>query len=327
MYCPADAIKVGGPGMTIVVDWDKCTGCGICVNVCPNQAYTLRNKGYKQIIDTCCRKITESGVLNISCGWSELPKNPSIVPFECIGIINMVDILLLYLRGARQIIIAFGDCVECDSKSGFKILQKELSALQTLAPVFEDISDVDIKYNNDNVVITFPKQMPIIRPIEEEKPNPTVNRRGMFSFFKDNVKETALKSASMMSVEKLDPRTIIKFEHAVSSRRKLFLDSVLNLGRLKVAETATGKLFNNIKIDDSCIFCGMCVRFCGSGALTINEDKTIITFNASKCNSCMLCQKACYHNKLKYTDTLGLKDFFTDVIVAEKKVSEKPSDT
>ena len=74
-------------------------------------------------------------------------------------------------------------------------------------------------------------------------------------------------------------------------------------------------LFNNIVIDETCVYCGMCARFCNTGALYINDERTEITFNPSKCISCKLCERACYHNKLHYKDTLNLKTFFHDNVL------------
>ena len=71
-------------------------------------------------------------------------------------------------------------------------------------------------------------------------------------------------------------------------------------------------------IDESCVYCGMCARFCNTGALYINDERTEITFNPSKCISCKLCERACYHNKLHYKDTLNLKTFFQDNVLVSR---------
>ncbi len=323
LNCPADAINVGGPGMTIRVDWEKCTGCGICVNVCPSQAYTLRHGGYKQIIDNCCRAVSPDGTLIIACAQADSALGTGTATMECLGFLNAVDILALYLRGAKKIIFRHGDCSECASKHGDKILSKETDVLKELSGIFEDTAGMTADFSGSGLVIEFPRQKPIIRPKEEEKPNPAVDRRGLFSFFTQNIKESAIKSASMMTVEKLEPRTLISFEQYLPQRRRLFLDSIMNLGGLVSPEAATGRLFNNISIDDSCVFCGMCVKFCCTGALKMNEEKTEITFNPSKCTSCMLCEKACYHGKLHYKDSLELKDFFSDIPTVKRSPEEK----
>ena len=62
----------------------------------------------------------------------------------------------------------------------------------------------------------------------------------------------------------------------------------------------------------------MCARFCNTGALDINEERIEITFNPSKCISCRLCEKACYHNKLHYKGILNLKTFFQDNVLVSR---------
>ena len=66
----------------------------------------------------------------------------------------------------------------------------------------------------------------------EEKPNPTVNRRGMFSFFKNTLQESILKSADMFTVEKLEDRTKVEFTHEETARRKQFLECIMSLGNI-----------------------------------------------------------------------------------------------
>lgn len=319
LNCPVNAIEIGSPGGTITVDWDKCTGCGICVNVCPTQVYTLRNAGYKSFIDNCCRNIKADGSLEICCKEREAMAGSVTASIECVGILNTVDFLALYLRGARKISIKYGDCGDCYSKNGEKVLGKNIIKLQELGGIFEDLNDLSVENDNHGAkTIIFPKQMPIKRPAEEEKPNPVVDRRGLFTFFTNNIKDTAFKSASLMTVEQLDPKTVISFEKFMPQRRRIFLDSIMELGRLARGETATGELFNSIEISDLCVYCGMCVRFCGPKALSMNEEKTEICFNASLCVSCKLCEKACYHKRLSYNDTAFLKDFFSEVLLVKK---------
>ncbi|MDH5462137.1 MAG: ferredoxin family protein, partial [Candidatus Bathyarchaeota archaeon] len=40
IWGPVNApLKLGIRGSNVAVDWDICTGCGICLNVCPAQVY------------------------------------------------------------------------------------------------------------------------------------------------------------------------------------------------------------------------------------------------------------------------------------------------
>lgn len=316
--CPAEAISVGAPGETVTVDWDKCCGCGICVSQCPAQCYKLRHGGYKTFMENCCKSISPRGELVLACaeygGFSG-----RAAAIECAGILNMTDFLALYLRGARKITVKFGLCSECGSKYGGSVLEREVKLLEQIGRVFQDLNDMEIVYESDCIRIAFSKQYPVFVPESDEKPNPALNRRGIFSYFKNTLKEAALKSADMITVEDMQDRTKIDFSHELTARRKLFLDSIMQLGNLTETEVDTGRNFNDIAIDESCVYCGMCARFCNTGALEINDERSEITFNPSKCISCGLCERACYHNKLHYKPTLDLRRFFSDNVLVSRK--------
>lgn len=316
--CPVHAIEVGGPGMTITVDWDKCTGCGICTGVCPGQAFNLRNLGYKDFIDKCCKNIQSDGTFEIGCKDAEIVRGAGVASVECLGVLNMVDFMTLYLCGARKIHLKYGDCGDCASKNGEKILSDAVLKLQEFSGIFEDLNDLHVEKGRREILITFPKQLPIHRPTSEVKPNPIVGRRGLFSYLTNNLKETAFKSASLMAVQKLEERTVVTFDVFQTERRKAFLESIMSLGGLTCSTAPKGDYFNAIEISPLCVYCGMCVKFCGPKALTINKERTKIFFNASKCISCGLCERACYHGRLQYKDTVELKDFFSNVLLVDK---------
>lgn len=316
--CPQDAIKVGNVGMTINLDHQKCTGCGICINVCPSETYYLRHNGYEELIDNCCKSIKYDGVLHIACSKAENIAGLDVASIECVGIFNVVDLLSLYLKGARKIVFKCGDCATCDSKHGNEILLKEVELIKELSGVFEYLDNFFCHSSNSEIILDFPKSFAIYKPKKKEKENPKVDRRGLFSFFTKNLKDTALKSAVIMTPQKLEKQTTISFEQSVPFRRKVFLNNIMELGNILNQNVATGRLFNNITIDKDCIYCGMCAKFCNTGALAINKDKSEITFNPSKCISCQLCEKACFHNKLHYKDTLNLKYFFSDISLIKR---------
>ena len=70
---------------------------------------------------------------------------------ECAGIFNVVDILVLYLRGASKMTIKYGICSECQSKHGSKVLEQEIKHLQLLSTIFSDLKDMEIIFESDSV--------------------------------------------------------------------------------------------------------------------------------------------------------------------------------
>ncbi len=60
-----------------------------------------------------------------------------------------------------------------------------------------------------------------------------------------------------------------------------------------------------ISIDkDKCVGCGLCVRICPTGSLTIMSGKA--SFNPVRCNYCLDCLKVCPKEALTYTEDLSL---------------------
>ena len=45
--------------------------------------------------------------------------------------------------------------------------------------------------------------------------------------------------------------------------------------------------------EDTCIHCGACTSVCLSGALSMDKENWLISFNDEKCLGCELCVKAC----------------------------------
>lgn len=58
-----------------LVNWDKCTGCGECVTVCPVACFKMTDGKSEPILSTncidCgnCKEICPSGAIIISIGW------------------------------------------------------------------------------------------------------------------------------------------------------------------------------------------------------------------------------------------------------------------
>ncbi|ADP77068.1 4Fe-4S ferredoxin iron-sulfur binding domain protein [Methanothermus fervidus DSM 2088] len=79
--CPSDAIK--SINDAIVIDRDKCIGCGSCVNVCPVGAIFLDERGLAEKCDLCidfeeplCVKVCPTGCLRENFSdEDDIPKN------------------------------------------------------------------------------------------------------------------------------------------------------------------------------------------------------------------------------------------------------------
>ncbi len=317
MYCATDAIKMSErPGMTIKIDRDKCTDCGICVNVCPTDSYRFLVNTHKDIMLNLIKNIRKNGSIHIYC--SQRVEADDSVFVNCHGILEMTDILTLYLSGASKITFRYDDCEECVIKNGYKILSQSIENLKLLTTMFSYLVGTEITKSPSEIVIQFSKQFDIVEIKEEVKVEELVDRRGMFSFYKNRGVDSAKSVAGYLIPREEPDRVLVSFETYQPNSRARFLDTIMKLGDLLVDTVQTGRYFNMIEIDSDCVYCGVCAKFCPTGALSIDEDRTELRFNPSKCVSCYLCQPACYHNKLRYEAELNLELFFDNIILISK---------
>ena len=317
MHCATDAIKMSErPGMTIKIDRDKCTDCGICVNVCPTDSYRFLINTHKDRISNLIKNIRKNGSLDVYCSM-RLESDDNVF-VNCHGILEMTDILILYLSGASKITFRYDDCEECAIKNGYKILSESIKNLELLTTMFSYLTGTEIIKKTSEIVIQFPKQFDIVEIKEEVKVEEVVDRRGMFSFYKNRTVDSA-KSVAVYLIPAEEPdRVLVSFETYQPNSRARFLDTIMKLGDLLIDSVPTGRYFNMIEINSDCVYCGVCAKFCPTGALSIDEDRTELRFNPSKCVSCYLCQPACYHNKLHYEAELNLELFFDNIILISK---------
>ncbi len=320
MHCDTDAIKMSErPGMTIKIDRDKCTDCGICVNICPTDSYRFLINTHNEIISNLIKNIRKNGSIHIYC--SERVESDDNVFVNCHGILEMTDILILYLSGASKITFRYGNCEDCIIKNGYKIFSQSIENLKLLIEMFSSLVGTEITRTSSEIVIQFPKQFDIVEIKEDKKVEEVVDRRGMFSFYKNRTVDSAKSVATYLIPREEPDRVLVSFETYQPKSRTRFLDTIMKLGDLLVNTVQTGRYFNMIEIDRDCVYCGVCAKFCPTGALSIDEDRTELQFNPSKCVSCYLCQPACYHNKLRYQAELNLELFFDNIILISKEES------
>ena len=336
--CPTQAIKVGQVGTKITVEWDKCSYCGICVNICPTGVYGIREMSYASFLDAYLLKLSDKGVLKLSCKEISNQEDKTPKPLalaqkapdvdkaalvECLGIFGLPDILYLYTNGANIVNFEFPKCEKCPNRYGRAIFEEELDELEKLTEYFENLKGTQITRAEDGIKIVFPKQFErkVISKKEEKaaKNAEPVTRRGMFDLMRKNAMDTALRSATLLTPQEIPSRTLLSDTKEVPAKRRIFLDSLINLGKLLKDTIPTGPYFYSVEIDNGqCAFCKVCTRFCSTGALSVSDDGKQILFTAAHCVSCGMCKISCYRQYIKQNKTVPLRDLFSAITICSK---------
>ncbi len=119
LACPAGAIT---HGKEMVIDEDKCRGCGTCSASCPSRCIKWPNinwyRRYHEVMTT------ETPVLG--CNKSEL--KPVNVFFPCVGCIGweFISAAILGCKKNKKIYIDISECFSCSMKKSLRQLMKSV---------------------------------------------------------------------------------------------------------------------------------------------------------------------------------------------------------
>ncbi|GHU86635.1 hypothetical protein AGMMS49941_08810 [Deferribacterales bacterium] len=305
--CPAGAIKVGEVGSNIKIDWQRCTRCGICINLCPVGVFGLRETTYRTLLKNLTDNIADNK-LHIACHNSQL-ECPKI---ECMGILGVADILHLYTNGAQKLTLSYAsDCETCQNRYGVALLNDELTELENIAPHFELLAGMQITHATGETTIKFTEKFPSeAQTKQQNKDVLPVSRRRLFAQAYKDAATAVVKGATPFVPQVSEGRTVFSTQKEVPIKRQIFLEALAKCGQVIKREIKTGAYFYSQTIADTCTLCKVCTRFCTTGALHLNDDETALVFNASKCVSCGMCVTACYHHFIKTSKTTDLGTFW-----------------
>jgi Pyruvate/2-oxoacid:ferredoxin oxidoreductase delta subunit len=311
--CPANAIKVGPVGTKINIQWDICTYCGICINICPTGVYSVREMSHSAFLNIYLKELTSDGILRLSC--KKYKTDASLL--ECLGILGLSELLYFYTHGADTIELIFPDCADCENKFGRDIINDEIVELEGLASCFEYLIGTVIESSEKRIILRFPHSFERSAQTSERKQTAesvAVSRREVFSLVRNNIKDRALRSAVLLTPQEIPSKTPFRSEKELPAKRRIFIQALNCLGRLRKNMVPVGAYFFNQSIDASiCNMCKICVRFCHSGALHTKDELKTVMFTPAYCTSCGLCLISCYQKAIKKEKELDLRLFFEDI--------------
>ena len=99
MVCPAKAYHVRDDGI-VVLDREKCTGCGLCASACPYSAVSIREDDGKADKCNMCVELLDRGMK---------PACVTGCPVQCIETGNIDEVLKR--PSASKEGIGYGDCI------------------------------------------------------------------------------------------------------------------------------------------------------------------------------------------------------------------------
>ncbi|MFO0754384.1 MAG: hypothetical protein U0411_13805, partial [Thermodesulfovibrionales bacterium] len=323
-HCPTGAIQVGTAGDEITIEWDKCTGCGICCTVCKTGVYTLKDFSDRAFLGKCREALTRGKGLEIRCKQAGGGAQHSCIEAPCLGIIDPAHLIGVAAYGASALHLRHADCSECSARHGDSCVSKSVAAAESLLRIFAPSKKMAITVGTHPAPFTGEE-----RRAEESgsKPEKMVSRRELFKFFRVNTLLAAAEIVEALPEEHPTPESeMIRHRDFLPERRELLISFLKRMGKPqgKTPDTPSPacSVSAGLEIESAaCDRCGMCCHFCPTHALkgyTSPDDAgggaavREIRFRASHCVQCDLCLVVCSRKAIRYTDTTDTGSFLEE---------------
>jgi len=249
---------------TLALDTQACDGCGLCVPVCPegaisggDHAILLREK---------------QGELFAFCACELSEANSGDGVFPCINSLRLQDIMLLFNKGARYLMVATGDCCNCnrsgkvDVSERISLLNKSLWAMGSAGIKFERMVLNQWRRLLDETMVS--------------PTGPAVNRRHF------------LRSLINVGVERKieTPELLLLADQAYTPAGQLLEEKTAQTIWPSLPEIDAGR----------CDGCDACVRLCPHSALRLELTDSVSKYSIKpqNCTGCSICVDVCERNAI-----------------------------
>ena len=306
--CPEQAITLEvGPVIA-----DCCSQCGLCVNACPTEVFQSNVDMDQYIIDQM-RQVynkqtnpTNSNKISFSCQQACAEDNEFSIKVNCLGNLNENLVLNAALLGFAEMNCYTGNCQQCQYQQG------------------EALFDIAVELA-DNLMTGLKIKKPSVKKVTQPKGSvndETLSRRAFFSKIGQHVKQ---RTASADYVKQNPIETLLNqitssgvVDKHPSPKRQLLRNLVKQQLNKQQEEEITEQTLAWKKMwveQEKCVACAICVNVCPTGALVkeIKDDALYRYFSSTACTNCGLCNEACPHNIIHFTDAYMVRDITDDV--------------
>ena len=309
-------------GDDILVDADKCIGCGTCANACPTAAISLSFPSPAQISKAAKASLVKYGGSAIFCcetfatafekANAHQLEAANICVLPCLGHIDEALLAELAARKAKCVYIVHGECSACDHVRGGELCKQVCKEAQQLLQAFE--SECKIEYTDVMPAEVFEalKQLP------KSNDSASGTDSTLFSLeAKDNSKSQDEGDSNKYSLSDLYNKVGKNgtLSHHIPMKRTRLFNCLSRLGKPKGGDIET-RLAGRVSIDtEKCMSCRMCSVFCPTGALLKhgdgkNEDEEFgLMHRPSLCMQCRCCEQICAKEAITIDSKLSLEEF------------------
>lgn len=332
--CTSGALSLRGN--ELVVEPERCIGCGTCATACPTCAIELRNptdeeltaqlkrsivatKGHPVIV--CETALAAAGVANADAA------DACVVP--CLGRIDESALVGLAAYRAFDATLACGSCETCPHAPGGALAREVAASAKNLLAAFGSSLSIEVMERVPERVLALRSGASARgrgrgRSCEVRDADGGMGRREFFKSAKDASTRAAgaavaegLGAADSapepvhVAYRKVGPDGTLS--HFVPTRRVRLYNYLRHVGDGRpVADEVETRVIGAVSIDaEKCSSCRMCAVFCPTGAIKKIDEGGVfgIVHRPSACMQCRLCERICPKQAITVSGLVPIRQF------------------
>ena len=332
--CTSGALSLRGN--ELVVEPERCIGCGTCATACPTCAIELRNptdeeltaqlkrsivatKGHPVIV--CETALAAAGVANADA------VDACVVP--CLGRIDESALVGLAAYRAFDATLACGSCETCPHAPGGALAREVAASAKNLLAAFGSSLSIEVTERVPERVLALRSGASARgrgrgRSCEVRDADGGMGRREFFKSAKDASTRAAEAAVAEglgaadsapepvhAAYRKVGPDGTLS--HFVPTRRVRLYNYLRHVGDGRpVADEVETRVIGAVSIDaEKCSSCRMCAVFCPTGAIKkIDEDGVFgVVHRPSACMQCRLCERICPEQAITVSGLVPIRQF------------------
>ncbi len=286
--CKENAVSITSAGGKVLVNWDRCSGCGKCAAICPNRVFSMKLADAGKFTSTIRQQIAKDGECTISCR-----DDADAAQLRSLSFADRRVLVKAAAMGALKINLRQGDCGRC-SKDCRGVAENETAAANR---IFE-LAELPVR-------AVFESNRPTAADRLKNK-GESISRREFFGFMRTKARQTIGETLySIAESEKDRKRTVLSSER---SGAESYASDLKYLGSDKLINRMREEgLLMSVHIDtDKCTRCGICARVCPMAVFSLTKETvkgrevtTDVSADSDLCSGCGLCTTACMSDAVK----------------------------
>jgi ferredoxin len=283
MVCPSQAIRLHGTA--VMVDFERCTGCGLCLHTCPAEVFTT-SRWHERTVLTNVVELDDAPV-ELFCACHPRPdvvqgRAGSLRIPTCLAAMSPGSWFELGLQ--RDVTVRLDACADCALNA----------AVEAITNAVELANDWLCDAGHDariTCVDRIEESAALSRRAVLDGAHRRTTRRGFFQSLFGPAKRELERDADVPATSWTGddaPKKIPRLPAWMANAAQAYAQGA----RAERATPATA--WPAVSISADCVACGCCTEYCPTGALELRDfDDYAITFLPGQCVDCRVCWASC----------------------------------